>query len=227
MAYFPDLTKYAYFGSEYRACTLNVGWLDAAHAFQRKKPAPWLVKKLWAYSQYSVAQARGIHLCEFPDCPGPFQNIKPLKFQRELPPVSPSRNEFKEFLALTNGRIPRGLNMEALALFNKPLCEVPRQFRMQLYAQMPGDSLRLYPGSAEIRVFGKRGKIYAAPTLLFHYVTVHHYKPPDEFLMALKEGPCPPEPEYFARLEALGLKWSKTSSSATQSRAALNKPQKL
>src|SRR5438046_1705385 len=27
--------------------------------------------------------------------------------------------------------------------------------------------------------------VYAAPTLIYHYVSTHHYKPPDEFLRAL------------------------------------------
>jgi len=40
-------------------------------------------------------------------------------------------------------------------------------------------------GSAEIRVKGKDGKVYAAPDLIFHYVAEHHYKPPTEFVEAL------------------------------------------
>ena len=62
-----------------------------------------------------------------------------------------------------------------------------------------------------IRVFGKDGLIYAAPTLLYHYVSVHHYRPPDEFVRALNEGPRPPSQEYFERLQELGLRWNKTS----------------
>src|SRR6516165_1689908 len=52
-------------------------------------------------------------------------------------------------------------------------------------------------GSTEIRVFSGRGHIYAAPTLIYHYVSVHHYAPPDEFLRALNEGPPPGSREYF------------------------------
>ncbi len=65
-------------------------------------------------------------------------------------------------------------------------------------------------GSAEIRVFGNGGKIYAAPNLIYHYVTVHGYKTPDEFVSALKEGPLPGSKEYFDRLHSLGLRCSKT-----------------
>jgi hypothetical protein len=71
---------------------------------------------------------------------------------------------------------------------------------------------RLLLGAAEIRVFSEDGLIYAAPTLIYHYVLVHHYQPPDEFVEALRKGPRPPHREYFECLEKLGLKWSATSS---------------
>ena len=62
-------------------------------------------------------------------------------------------------------------------------------------------------GTAEIRVFGNDGSSYAAPNLLVHYILEHNYKPPDEFLTALAEGPFPPDKEYFDKLDELGLKW--------------------
>jgi len=67
-------------------------------------------------------------------------------------------------------------------------------------------------GVAEIRVFSRDGEVYAAPTLIYHYVAVHHYKPPNEFLQALREGPRPPSQEYFDALAKLNLDWSRTSS---------------
>jgi hypothetical protein len=39
-------------------------------------------------------------------------------------------------------------------------------------------------GSAEIRVAGA-GKVYAAPTLVHHYVVAHDYRPPEEFIAAV------------------------------------------
>jgi hypothetical protein len=66
-------------------------------------------------------------------------------------------------------------------------------------------------GVAEIRVFSRSGQIYAAPSLIYHYVAVHHYRPPDEFLQALREGPMPPDQEYFDALAGLNLEWSRTS----------------
>ena len=40
-------------------------------------------------------------------------------------------------------------------------------------------------GSAEIRVNGKDGRVYAAPNLIYHYVAAHDYDPPLEFVQAL------------------------------------------
>lgn len=79
-------------------------------------------------------------------------------------------------------------------------------------AERNGQKLLL--GTSEIRVFAHDGTIYAAPTLLYHYMLVHHYKPPDEFLRALSAGPRPPNPEYIQRLERLGLEWNMTATIA-------------
>jgi hypothetical protein len=76
-------------------------------------------------------------------------------------------------------------------------------------AERNGEKLLL--GDSEIRVFWRKGDIYAAPTLIYHYVSVHHYGPPGEFIRALAEGPAPSSQEYFDRLAELGLEWKKTS----------------
>jgi len=44
----------------------------------------------------------------------------------------------------------------------------------------------LIVGDGEIRVPGKNGVVYAAPTLICHYVQRHSYCPPAEFLEALR-----------------------------------------
>ena len=41
-----------------------------------------------------------------------------------------------------------------------------------------------YLGSGEICVRGK-GKTYHAPNLIYHYITEHHYRPPEEFIGAV------------------------------------------
>ncbi len=81
---------------------------------------------------------------------------------------------------------------------------------------------RLLLGTSEIRVFSRDGRIYAAPTLIYHYVAVHHYKPPDEFLRALREGPRPPSQEYFDALAKLNLQWNRTSKGAPKCRIPLS-----
>ncbi len=40
-------------------------------------------------------------------------------------------------------------------------------------------------GSAEVRAIGADGTVYCAPALVLHYVTVHCYEPPQEFIDAV------------------------------------------
>jgi hypothetical protein len=40
-------------------------------------------------------------------------------------------------------------------------------------------------GNAEIRVPGNDGIVYAAPTLIGHFIQTHGYRPPEEFLAAV------------------------------------------
>lgn len=48
--------------------------------------------------------------------------------------------------------------------------------------KMPDGS---YLGTAEIWVPGQDGIVYAAPTLITHYITNHDYQPPAEFVAAV------------------------------------------
>lgn len=57
-------------------------------------------------------------------------------------------------------------------------------------------------GQAEIRVIGELD-IYAAPDLIYHYVTVHQYLPPPEFVEAVLHGPAPQTAEHRALRRAL------------------------
>jgi hypothetical protein len=77
------------------------------------------------------------------------------------------------------------------------------------FAERNGERLLL--GTAEIRVFSKTDGLYAAPTLMYHYVRVHKYRPPDEFIEALTNGPAPSSKEYFDHLGKLNLEWRNTS----------------
>ena len=59
-------------------------------------------------------------------------------------------------------------------------------------------------GDGEIRVLGKSA-IYSAPTLLYHYVVEHHFKPPEEFIEAILTGPAPGSDIHMALLKKLGV----------------------
>ena len=80
---------------------------------------------------------------------------------------------------------------------------------------------KLLLGTSEIRVLSEDGTIYAAPTLIYHYICDHHYKAPDVFVRALKQGPRPGSDQYFRRLEELGLEWNRTSAPEKRVRVRL------
>ncbi len=46
-------------------------------------------------------------------------------------------------------------------------------------------------GNSEIRVTGKNGTVYAAPSMIAHYVEVHEYVPPREFIEAVLHAAGP------------------------------------
>lgn len=59
-------------------------------------------------------------------------------------------------------------------------------------------------GLAEIRVLGE-DDIFAAPTLIHHYVTAHDYRPPRVFIDAVLKGPAAGAPEHLALIRTLRL----------------------
>lgn len=74
-------------------------------------------------------------------------------------------------------------------------CPFCHQFRFfPLCIQRGAEALEL--GSAQIRVFGNNGLIYAAPDLLYHYIVKHRYQPPREFIQAVLEEPQPETAKY-------------------------------
>jgi hypothetical protein len=48
------------------------------------------------------------------------------------------------------------------------------------------DGTPVYPGNCEIRVRDASGVVYAAPSLVAHYMAVHRYLPPPGFQRALR-----------------------------------------
>jgi hypothetical protein len=49
--------------------------------------------------------------------------------------------------------------------------------------------------------------VFAAPNLIYHYVSEHEYQPPPEFLRALEEGPKPRTEQYSRLLDNLRVSW--------------------
>ncbi len=49
----------------------------------------------------------------------------------------------------------------------------------------PPTGKRVLLGSSELWILGKSNKVYAAPDMIFHYITEHNYLPPSEFLNAV------------------------------------------
>src|SRR5690349_1012609 len=65
MAFYPDLSDYAYLASAIRhPATRNVGWLARDPPFATAAPSDALLEALWRYCKISVAQTRGVHDCE-------------------------------------------------------------------------------------------------------------------------------------------------------------------
>jgi hypothetical protein len=199
MSHFPDLSKYTYSGKLGRPKMVNVGWLDGAHRFKTARPPLWFVQRLWSYCQCSIIQLHGFHQCNLPDCPGPSKKMH-LFHEDNL-----NKEEIeKEYAAECKALKDKFKDTPGLYQFLGCLEDVKND-RIRGYSRLiigvhPKTKQRMNLGSAEIRVFGKRGKIYAAPNMLYHYVTAHQYKPPDEFLHALKESPCPPTDNVLIRL---------------------------
>src|SRR5215831_8408668 len=64
-----------------------------------------------------------------------------------------------------------------------PPCVFCSGGHMGVEAVRDGTPLRI--GSAEIRVPGRSGLVYAAPNMIYHYIKDHDYQPPQEFIDAV------------------------------------------
>jgi hypothetical protein len=141
VAYFEDLRTYSYsdvdiiemdwgwlqFRPGYDR--INVGWLDAAHAFEEGPTPSWFANALLDIIAAPPTNARrGYHQC----------------------PFCPKRSEGS-----------------------------------MLSVDHPSGTLWL--GHAEIRVPSGPDVMFAAPSLIWHYITVHSYRPPANFIEAVKQ----------------------------------------
>lgn len=171
MSFFPDLSPYARSDGERAIC---VGWLDGVHEFESEPPTEELLDVLWVFLSSPVRQTRGLHSCEL--CP------RDADYNEKLQALQKRMRDPSDPLHRTKiGSTP--WPEDARSRSNK--------------AERHGQERLI--GSAEIRVFGA-DVVYAAPTLIYHYVIVHHYKPPSAFVRALLTGPRPDSHVYRSLL---------------------------
>lgn len=135
--YFKDLTKYEYRTKEN---SLNIGWLQEGHSFDKGDVPAEFIAKLWTYLRYPTQVCRGFHVCDL--CENPEKSV--------------------------------------------PIVEYKGQKREV--------------GYYEIRVWGKNGNMYAAPSLILHYILQHGYKPPQEFIDAVMDSEDADSEEYYQKI---------------------------
>jgi hypothetical protein len=140
---------------------INVGWLDGERTFEVDEPSEPLLDALWRFVCAPVNQSRGLHQCEL--CP----RDRVREVQRRVRDPEDASHK------IPMGKLPW-----------------PTDARRRSNDAEHNGEQRLI-GSAEIRNFGTDGTIYAAPTLIYHYVAQHQYKPPVGFVGALLDGPNP------------------------------------
>jgi len=84
-------------------------------------------------------------------------------------------------------------------------CNLCREEEFVNFVTSAGKKIRLY-GTYEIRIPSlDRSKIYAAPDFIIHYIVIHNYKPPDEFIDAVLNAPLPGTKAY----EEFSLPWKR------------------
>lgn len=76
-------------------------------------------------------------------------------------------------------------------------------------------------GRGEIHVYGEDGTLYIAPTLIVHYVGVHQYLPPQEFIDAVLQS-CKPFPDSYDKSDRLLYYLADLASEAIQVRYCVN-----
>ncbi len=95
----------------------------------------------------------------------------------------------------------RGVHMPMLGFHTCQFCE-PQGFTSdghriitKTWANYKGK--RFYIDNGEIWI-PDGNSTYSAPVMIYHYVTVHHYRPPEVFINAVLRCPLPYEEEYLA-----------------------------
>ncbi len=103
------------------------------------------------------------------------------------------------------GECPRGFAERLLELCRRPansmrgfhICDLCQSNESREYHLAVGKTIRTPQlivqckefdvplGNGEIHISGTSGRSFSAPTLIYHYVVAHSYRPPDEFIEAV------------------------------------------
>lgn len=93
-----------------------------------------------------------------------------------------------EELVAKLGRLCRNGVRRTRGLHRCEFCARPEGVALRPPISARDDEGQFIVGGAEIRVVGPAGVTFAAPDMIIHYVTEHGYRPPDEFLDALRRS---------------------------------------
>jgi len=87
---------------------------------------------------------------------------------------------------------------------------------------VPWEGERITLGNGEIRAIGT-DVVYAAPTLVYHYVVDHDYQPPQEFVDAVLDGPGPGSGEHRILIDMVNGEFRKPDLSPEVKRRLVNR----
>jgi hypothetical protein len=174
MAYFPDLTPYAY-GHGDHPNVVHVGWLDGVHDYPKGSVAPHLVAKLKKLATHPVELYRGKHICEL--CP---DTITSVPVGKDDPRYDSARRHLR--------------GPDEIRFFCPAECMSNGEIRLTVRAFADDDEVEASATSLPARATESgailyRQMTYAAPILIVHYIEAHGYLPPAEFLKALEAVP--------------------------------------
>ncbi|MFI5729649.1 DUF6188 family protein [Kribbella sp. NPDC051587] len=113
---------------------------------------------------------------EYGESDRPMVNVGWLGRGREFPtgPVAPTVVAGLARLAVDERNVYRGWHECEFCDAESPI-------------EFPGPEGSLLLGHAEVHITGPDGVVYAAPTLILHYIEAHEYRPPTEFLSAVAQ----------------------------------------
>jgi hypothetical protein len=113
-----------------------------------------------------------------------FADLTPYEFLKRNEPNTFNVGWLDAEHDFSKGNVP-GMVIERLKSLAKKPTNQTRGFHLCPFCKSESADAA---SSAEIRVGGRNGKLYAAPVLVCHYIEVHNYQPPQEFVEAVMES---------------------------------------